>query len=123
MIPDEDLRLQAYNTATKHNITTAMVHEGLYQLSVSGCCPWQDTDIVEALGYLGDYGLHNLLAVERIARISEIHPYSRVKGSTNHSYGSLGINKRDDNGELIAPKLLWKENFDNKNERGEGDAR
>ncbi|MFC7803521.1 hypothetical protein ACFRGK_03905 [Bacillus subtilis] len=97
-----------YNTATKHNITTAMVHEGLYQLRVSGC-PWQDADIVEALGCLGDYGLHNLSAVERIARISE-------------SYESLGINERDENGELIAQKLLWKENFYNRNERGEGYA-
>ncbi|WBL53609.1 hypothetical protein [Bacillus phage yong1] len=110
-----------YNTATKHNITTAMVHEGLYQLRVSGC-PWQDADIVDALGCLGDYGLHNLLAVERIARISEVHPYSRVKGLLHHSYESLGINESDENGELIVPKLLWKENFYNRNEQGEGYA-
>ena len=32
-----------YNTATKHNITTAMVHKGLYQLRASDC-PWQDAD-------------------------------------------------------------------------------
>ncbi|ARW30279.1 hypothetical protein S101441_00709 [Bacillus subtilis subsp. subtilis] len=93
-----------------------MVHKGLCQLRVSGC-PWQDADIVEALGDLGDYGLHNLLAVERIARISEMHSYSRVKGLLHHSYESLGINERDENGELIATKLLWKENLFNWNER------
>ncbi|MGG1227998.1 hypothetical protein [Bacillus halotolerans] len=121
MLPVEDLRLLAYNTAIKHNITIAMVHKGLYQLRVSGC-PWQDADIVEALGDLGDYGLHYLLAVERIARISEMHSYSRVKGLLHHSYESLGINERDENGELIATKLLWKENLFNRNERGEGNA-
>lgn len=121
MLPDEDLRLLAYNTTIKHNITISMVHKGLYQLRVSGC-PWQDADIVEALGCFGDYGLHNLSAVERIARISEVHPYSRVKGLLHHSYESLGINERDENGEFIAPKLLWKENFYNRNERGEGYA-
>ncbi|MGQ5113164.1 hypothetical protein ACSOV8_16605 [Bacillus halotolerans] len=121
MLPVEDLRLLAYNTAIKHNITIAMVHKALCQLRVSGC-PWQDADIVEALGDLGDYGLHNLLAVERIARISEMHPYSRVKGLLHHSFESLGINERDENGELIATKLLWKENLFNRNERGEGNA-
>ncbi|MEC1876468.1 MULTISPECIES: hypothetical protein [Bacillus] len=121
MLLDGDLRLLAYNTAIKHNITIGMVYQSLYQLRVSGC-PWQDADIVEALGNLGDYGLHNLLAVERITRISEVHPYSRVKGLLHHSYESLGINERDKNGELIAQKLLWKENLYNRNERGEGYA-
>lgn len=118
---DEDLRVQAYSTATKHNITTAMIHEGLYQLRVSGC-PWQDADIVEALGYLGDYGLHNLLAVERIARISEVHPYSKVKGLLHLPYESLGVKDRDEKGEFIPPRLLWRENFCNRNERGGRDA-
>ncbi|WP_258729345.1 hypothetical protein [Bacillus atrophaeus] len=121
MLLGEELRLIAYNTAIKHNITTSMVHKGLYQLGVSGC-PWKDADIVEALGDLGDYGVHNLFAVERIARISEVHPYSRVKGLLYHSYESLGVKERDENGEFIAPKLLWKENFFNRNERGEGNA-
>ncbi|AKL83271.1 hypothetical protein D068_cds05070 [Bacillus atrophaeus UCMB-5137] len=121
MLLGEELRLITYNTAIKHNITTSMVHQGLYQLRVSGC-PWQDADIVEALGDLGDYGLHNLLAVERIARISEMHPYSRVKGLLHHSYQSLGIKERDEKGEFIAPKLLWKENFFSRDERGEGNA-
>ncbi|MEC2307820.1 hypothetical protein [Bacillus atrophaeus] len=110
MLLGEELRLIAYNTAIKHNITTAMVHQGLHQLRVSGC-PWQDADIIEALGDLGDYGLHNLLAVERIARISEMHPYSRVKGLLHHSYESLGIKERDENGKFLVPKLLWKENL------------
>ncbi|MCY8141919.1 hypothetical protein [Bacillus haynesii] len=110
MVDDKELRLMARDTAIKHNITTDMIYKGLCQLRVSGC-PWRDTDIVESLGELGDYGIHNLLAVERVARISEVHSYSRVKGVLHYSYESLGVKERDKNGELVTPKLLWRENL------------